>query len=728
MDKIKNNMYFILLMITYVSAASILDRQIRSEDADPVYLLVSTSSKIYCMKMPDMNRITNIAQQNYLKNMDDLKHYRVIYEEKSKLNTNWITDAFYVKSEDLIYVNVYNSTAASSDIFTLKYDSSKDVWIKNVLYKDQSYCLGIAYNEDKKELYWTAAKSIVSGSSITPKQPKVLFNLDSAKKLLYLKYDKLIDTIYVSTLNYVYSCPLVKSSVRVDDCQIIARDLQSARGLYLDSENRDLYVVDHKKRNLKKIKIKTPEQIRQEEQSLLESQSTSIIYNNLLASYQFDDLSSNNQNSNSNFELDSSNQIKTILSQDIVPDIGDIFYMCLYKNRYNINVMMWTEFSGKIKISSLNNTNEYRVLFSTNEYTYSINIMDNSTHVSRPVSSFNTNSVPTYYSTTIPTRFTTRYITTTITESTTIYYETETTSTLASTKIETTSTTSTTTSTTTTTTTTFTTSTTIAPTTTTEIPSTTNLIQTDTRSEEADYVNEAARRDDILFKPSSSLDTTTLPVETTVIDEEEEEDDDTTSVVATSSTIKLSTYTIVSSKTSRILGEFNQNKESVGYTEDLIYENDENSKLPTKPIMNKNVNKVQSFRAVSQNQQQNKSSYNNRMTTSLTSTSSPSSYNLLKSSPQLNVALYIVICLLCFSLVINIILLYISKMKQNQQNRENLIITHEICDKSGTMPSQRSSSNGGCSTKTSQSGDLAECNINLIQSNGSATSCIDSDQ
>jgi len=367
-------------------------------------------------------------------------------------------------------------------------------------------------------------------------------------------------------------------------------------------------------------------------------------------------------------------------------------------------------------------------LFSTNEYTYSINIMDNSTHVSRPVSSFNTNSVPTYYSTTIPTRFTTRYITTTTTESTTIYYETETTSTLASTKIETTSTTSTTTSTTTTTTTTFTTSTTIAPTTTTEIPSTTNLIQTDTRSEEADYVNEAARRDDILFKPSSSLDTTTLPVETTVIDEEEEEDDDTTSVVATSSTNKLSTSTIVSSKTSRILGEFNQNKESVSYTEDLIYENDENSKLPTKPIMNKNVNKVQSFRAVSHNQQQNKSSYNNRMTTSLTSTSSPSSYNLLKSSPQLNVALYIVICLLCFSLVINIILLYISKMKQNQQNRENLIITHEICDKSGTMPSQRSSSNGGCSTKTSQSGDLAECNINLIQSNGSATSCIDSDQ
>ncbi len=709
-------------MITYVSSASILDRRIRSGDTDqqdPVYLLVSTSSKIYCMKMPDMNRITNIAQQNYLKNMDDLKHYRVIYEEKSKQNTNWITDAFYVKSEDLIYVNVYNSTAASSDIFTLKYDAGKDTWIKNVLYKDQSYCLGIAYNEEKKELYWTAAKSIVSGSSVTPKQPKVLFNLDSAKKLLYLKYDKLIDTIYVSTLNYVYSCPLVKSSVRIDDCQIIARDLQSARGLYLDSDNRDLYVVDHKKRNLKKIKIKTPEQIRQEEQSLLESQSTSIIYNNLLASYQFDDLSANNQNPNSNFELDSSNQIKTILSQDIMPDIGDIFYMCLYKNRYNINVMMWTEFSGKIKISSLNNTHEYRVLFSTNEYTYSINIMDNSTHASRPISSYYPTSPLTYYSTTMPVRYTTRYVTKTTTESTSTYYETETTSTSTTTTTETTSTSTSTTSTSTTTTTTTSTTTS-----TTEIIMTTNIIQTDSRSEEADYVNEASRSDDPLFKPSSSLETTTLPIDNIFIDNEE--DDDTTIRLETSTTTRLSTSTIISSKTSRIFGEFNQNKESA--KDDFMYENDDNSKPSTKPILNKNFNKVQSFRAVSQNQQQNKTLFNNRMTTSLTSTSSPSSYNLLKSSPQLNVALYIVICLLCFSLVINIILLYISKMKQNHQNRENLIITHEICDKSGTMPSQRSSSNGGCSTKTSNSGDLGECNINLIQSNGSATSCIDSDQ
>lgn len=99
---------------------------------------------------------------------------------------------------------------------------------------------------------------------------------------------------------------------------------------------------------------------------------------------------------------------------------------------------------------------------------------------------------------------------------------------------------------------------------------------------------------------------------------------------------------------------------------------------------------------------------------------SSSSFTLSRSSPQLNVALYIVICLLCFSLIINIILLYVSKMKQS---REKLIITHEICSKPlVNTPSQRSGIN---STKTSNSDDLADCNMNLINTNGSATSGID---
>lgn len=114
--------------------------------------------------------------------------------------------------------------------------------------------------------------------------------------------------------------------------------------------------------------------------------------------------------------------------------------------------------------------------------------------------------------------------------------------------------------------------------------------------------------------------------------------------------------------------------------------------------------------------------------------SSSSSFTLSRTSPQLNVALYIVICLLCFSLVINIILLYVSKMKQS---REKLIITHEIRGKPDiendfchsqllkplvNTPSQRSGIN---STKTSNSDDSGECNLNLINPNGSATSGID---
>lgn len=107
--------------------------------------------------------------------------------------------------------------------------------------------------------------------------------------------------------------------------------------------------------------------------------------------------------------------------------------------------------------------------------------------------------------------------------------------------------------------------------------------------------------------------------------------------------------------------------------------------------------------------------------------SSSSSYNLIRTSSsashQLNVALYIVICLLVFSLIINIILLYVSKMRQ--QSREKLIITHEICDKSETMPSQRS---GLTAKMSSNSEELTECNINLINHNGSATSALDGEQ
>jgi hypothetical protein len=105
-----------------------------------------------------------------------------------------------------------------------------------------------------------------------------------------------------------------------------------------------------------------------------------------------------------------------------------------------------------------------------------------------------------------------------------------------------------------------------------------------------------------------------------------------------------------------------------------------------------------------------------------------SSYNLARStttaasSPKLSVALYIVIALLCFSLIVNIVLLYVSKQKQ--MSREKLIIRHEICDtkSESSTPSQRSGVN-------SHSGELHDCNINLINSsNDSATSALDVEQ
>jgi hypothetical protein len=334
-------------------------RPVRSEfSGKQVYLLVSTSSKLYCMRIPDLvsdhhhnsnsnnHRSSPTGSSSVLKRgayytASDLHNYEVIYEEKANPNC-WITDALYVKSEQLIYVNVYNSSSAASDIFTLKHDPIANVWVKTVLYKDQSFCLGLSYNEEKKELYWTAAKSIVAGSSVAPvdenapRNPRrVLFNLDSAKKLLYLKYDSLTDTIFVSTLNYVYACSM--RQVDRSDCKIVMRDLVSTRGLYLDAESRFLYAVDHKKRNIKRVRLPT----------------------NPLVDYHLD-----------NYE----DGVDTILSTEVISDLGDTFYMTLYKN-----MLIWCEFSGKVKMAHMNNTSQYVTVFTSNEYTYSVNIMDNVT-------------------------------------------------------------------------------------------------------------------------------------------------------------------------------------------------------------------------------------------------------------------------------------------------------------------------------------------------------------
>lgn len=183
-------------------------------------------------------------------------------------------------------------------------------------------------------------------------------------------------------------------------CKIILRDLLSARGLYLDPYHRYLYIVDHKKRVIKRTR--------------------------LLASV--DEVATLNEDLSST----------TILSTDIAHDLGDLFYMTVYGARTassssnipspvvaapNTNpppltgntqyMLIWSEFSGKIRMSQLNDTAHSRVIFTTSEYTYSVNVMDNSTNSGY----YKTNVVPA--TTTVTTTTTTSTIEETTEEATT---------------------------------------------------------------------------------------------------------------------------------------------------------------------------------------------------------------------------------------------------------------------------------------------------------------------
>jgi hypothetical protein len=700
-----------------------------SSSEDSVYLLISTSSKLYCMRMPElsMNKggaasaATTSNHHSYKLNhgyYDDIRNYEVIYEEKAHVN-NWITDAFYVKSENLIYVNVYNSTSASSDIFTLKYDTSRHQWIKHVLYKDQSYCLGIAYNEEKRELYWTAARSILAGSSVVGGSYRILFNLDLAKKLLYLKYDAPTDSLYVSTLNYIYAC-----SLQTNECRIIVRDLVSARGVYLDANTRHLYVVDHKKRNIKRTQLDGVE---------------------------------DGSGGSGTSSMVAQNTVTTLISPDTVPDIGDIFYMTIYRKN-NLNMLIWSEFSGKIKISSLNDTSNYRVVFSTNEYTYSVNIMDNSTHLTQPGTTTSSTTTPTTTMTTTEEETTTTQETSTTTPeyvSTTHEHVPEVVE-MATTTEE------------------WTTTTEEWTTTTSEPASTTNEQDETTTSEKLQAWtrnrlgmsksgddNEEPAESTIFFR-TTTTDTAEELLDTdeddreVVRDENEtepheniesqrellstvtnawssslvtDETTDSTTFESTTTTMMTTTTTVATTTTEEAIKFIQKLKEisSDDESDDVAVRSEQQQQQ----VQNlRGVNVIKPVAAASDDENASAS----KEVAQQQPQSSSSSYNLIRSgsvsttatsqSHQLNLALYIVICLLCFSLVINIILLYVSKMRQQQQSREKLIITHEICDKSETMPSQRS---GLTAKMSSQSGEeLTECNINLINHNGSATS--DGDQ
>lgn len=82
-----------------------------------------------------------------------------------------------------------------------------------MLYEDQAYCLGIAYNEERRELYWTAAKSIMAGPSVSSspsdgsnnnREAKTLFNLDLAKKVNNFFLLLLVSNKIKLTKNFLY--------------------------------------------------------------------------------------------------------------------------------------------------------------------------------------------------------------------------------------------------------------------------------------------------------------------------------------------------------------------------------------------------------------------------------------------------------------------------------------------------------------------------------------------
>jgi hypothetical protein len=819
-----------------------------------VYLLISTSSKIYCMKLPATFASGLISYTNNYFN--EIKNYQIIYEEPSSSGANggnWITDVFYVKSENLIYVNAYNSTSATSEIFTLKYDKYKDIWLKRVLYKDQPYCLGITFNEERKELYWTSTKSIMSGSTLVSAGSKpvgrVLFNLDSAKKLLYLKYDRASEAIYVSTLNYVYACYL-KQSDR-SDCVVIARDLLSARGLYLDSVNRYLYVVDHKKKKIQRIKLAKLSSSSPSSAGTLTNEYLSNIGLALTNQYQAGETNSNGAAGGEEaLGPNGFGQSKTIVSAETTPDVGDIFYTTLY-NKSNTYLIIWSEFSGKIKASYLNDTYNYRVLFTTNEYTYSVALMDNSSSV-QPISHYmpHFSKTPhTYTSTSTSTISTTTFTTTTTihTTPTTTTATSRFTSTIVSsivdssftpplvtastiqlssaaidgfnitplnTKAEPSS---------------FTTTIIEAKTTnfdeddkssrrpyelndisgyetinrdeekadTVDVSSTTgssaaidsstakinhgeekkltkeesidsrpditqileaqsneNEQTSETKEDMPDEYNKIVKSGGDAFKSNPDVvlnfdqnvklvTASTISSQTSIIDEEIQKKTNTKNTTRTSDSTKtessLETKTSSSSTDSHDRTDSND-KESfqINRNQSDKSDNDDDDDDDDTDIENSNSNDKQQNLDLNLKKQrilnlkQSKSNENNSSSSSsslsfdtnakqINQNLNPSQ-NLGRSS-QLNVALYIVVSLLCFSLVINVVLLYVSKMRQD---RNKLIITHEICERTPTIAVAGGVSNlsgvlaqkhTSSKTVSNASTDLNnECNINLINS------------
>jgi hypothetical protein len=669
-------------------------------EAQNVYFLISTSTKIYCLKT-QFNTNNHQQEQDALNlNYDSPSgssssylnsDYEIIYEELNSTN-NWITDLYYDSIDNIIYVNIYDSLALKSDIIQLRYNKKQNKWVKFYLFRNQNHCLGITYNPHRRELYWTSGKSIIVGK--IPKDleidaskhklkiteaPKVLFNLELTKKLLYLKYDFDNEAIFVSTLNFVYVCFISKQS-----CNVLIQNMQSARGIYLDTTSHHLYTVDHKRKQIDRMKISS----------------------NLIEKFY--------PSTNTDVSKYDEMKLVSVLNNNIMPDLGDIFYVCLYKQN-----LLWTEFSGKLKSINVDTSSNYDILFTTNEYTYAIVVLNNSTDIEEKATTnthtthdnsfndiLNSDNFDNYdYMDLVAqekektSKLTTRQIASTSTllkkllTSTTIS-STKTTQKLTTTTPDITSTIPQTTS-------MFITSTSIPiDITTMKVEETTTIpVVTSTWYIASTSIEIIAETMPVELTSTASVMTTSVPVYTTTATTTSEEIfttktiTTTTNVESTSTTLSLLTEELSNDQSEEISVTSSEEaidevlRQSTTYFEeldDLFYET--TSVTSQEPVVTTTTTTTTPNVIINFKKQKLKNEieyadddddiFNFIKMTPVKATVVP----LMKSSSAtLNIILYVISCLLCFSVIINLVFLYFTKLRRNHGK---LILNHDLSDSS----------------------------------------------
>ena len=126
----------ILPIIIIVESTKIVNKT----ENENIYFLISTSTKIYCLKEKFNANQQDSISSNYDILTDSSSHlnsdYEIIYEELNSTN-NWITDIYYDSVDNTIYVNIYDSIGLKSDIIRLQFDKKLKKWVKYYLFRNQ---------------------------------------------------------------------------------------------------------------------------------------------------------------------------------------------------------------------------------------------------------------------------------------------------------------------------------------------------------------------------------------------------------------------------------------------------------------------------------------------------------------------------------------------------------------------------------------------------------------